>query len=181
MRRRNWLIWSAAAGVSLARPSAGHAQGPGLWPLLSRWTDDHGRPVGARSWDAPGYVVTLAYGACRRICSSSLRFTEQVLAQSAQSGQPLQAIVLGLDAQEDRPQDWRALREVRRWDEARWHLLSADESQVRQVAAFLGVRIWRYDSHWMHDYQVMRVDGQGRVARKVTRFDERPEDLLAGR
>jgi protein SCO1 len=161
----------AAAGV--------RAQGgDGVYAAPARWLDDRGHTFELKSLQGRWTVVTMAYGACRRICSTSLRTLETVQALADARQQALSFVVVGLDPTQDKPADWAQLRQERRMTRANWHFLSGDTEGTRALAQQLGVRYWRYGEHTMHDFRIVLLNPQGQLVRSLGSFNDPAEQLL---
>jgi cytochrome oxidase Cu insertion factor (SCO1/SenC/PrrC family) len=149
-----------------------------LYGLPAQWTDERMQRFELKDLQGSWTVLTMAYGACRRICATSLRTLEQVQALADAQGTALNFIVVGLDPAQDKPADWAALRQERRLTRANWRFLSGSADSTRVLAQRLGVRYWRYGEHTMHDYRVVLIAPDGQVARRLDRFDEPASRLL---
>lgn len=149
-----------------------------VYALDLAWRDDRDRPFTLASLDGTPAVLTLAYGACRRVCSTSLRLMEQLQQLADRRGVALQFVVVGLDPEADRPADWAELRRERHLERANWHFLSGDAASVRRLAQRLGVRYWRQGEHLMHDFRLVQLSAEGRLARSLDHFGEPVDRLL---
>jgi cytochrome oxidase Cu insertion factor (SCO1/SenC/PrrC family) len=115
-------------------------------------------------WRGRMVVMTMAYGACRSICSSTLRTLEELQAEADRRGIALEVLVASIDPAEDTPQAWADYRKARRLAHARWTFLCGSSQATRALARFLGVRFWAYDEHLMHDFKIVRLDANGAIA-----------------
>jgi cytochrome oxidase Cu insertion factor (SCO1/SenC/PrrC family) len=122
--------------------------------------------------------MTMAYGACRRVCSTSLRVLQSVQALADERQLSLSFVVVGLDPDQDKPADWAEFRRDRALMRANWRFLSGDEASTRRLAQSLGVRYWRYGEHTMHDFRVVLLSPEGQLVRSMQAFDESPLLLL---
>ena len=114
----------------------------------------------------------MAYGACRRICSTSLRLLEQLQALADERHAKLNIVVVGLDPSQDRPADWAEYRAERKLSRANWQFLSGDEASTRRLANRLGVHYWRYGEHTMHDFRIVLLSAQDLPVRYMDKFDQ---------
>lgn len=154
------------------------ASGQDVFAGSGPWLDDSNRSFGLQALRDSPTVVTLAYGACRRVCSSSLRVLEQLQAHVDARGQVLNFIVIGLDPRQDRPADWAAYRAEHKLVRPNWQFLSGDAKSTAQIAARLGVRYWSYGEHVMHDFRIVRVSPDGRIVAVMTAPDQGLATLL---
>lgn len=166
-----------AAALPAVLPAPG-AEVADVYRLPGPWRDDQARPFELAQLAGQPAVMTLAYGACRRICSTSLRLMEQLQQAADRRGLRLQFVVIGIDPASDTPADWADFRRDRRLQRANWHFLSGDTAAVRRVAQRLGVRIWHTGDHLMHDFRIVQLAADGRLARSVDHFGEPVEALL---
>jgi protein SCO1/2 len=142
------------------------------------WLDEYSRPLSLRSLRGRSVVLTLAYGACRRVCSTSIRIMERLQALADVQGVALDFVVVGLDPSQDKPADWADFRAQRKNSRNNWHFLSGDPAAIRALTQRLGVNVWRIDSYWMHDFKIVLLSPQGLVLRTMDRFDQTLETLL---
>lgn len=175
MRTARQLRWWVAV---LAAICWGHAGAQDLFRQAGPWQDDTGATFQLESLYGTPTVVTMAYGACRRVCSTSLRMMEQLQALADARQVTLNFVVIGLDPQADRPADWAAYRTEHRLQRPNWHFLSGSEAATRQFARRLGVRYWRYGEHTLHDLRIVLLSGTAQPLRSVVAFDDRVESLL---
>ncbi len=172
--RRHWLVLaSGGLGPAAAQPATAD-----LYRNASGWLDDQAQPWRLEALRGRYTVLTMAYGACRRICSTSLRVMESLQQRADERGQPLDFVVIGLDPAGDKPADWAAWRRDRHLSRPNWHFLWGDEAATRAIAQQLGVKVWRVDQHLMHDYKIVLLSPQGQLLRTVDRFDQALDTLL---
>jgi cytochrome oxidase Cu insertion factor (SCO1/SenC/PrrC family) len=120
----------------------------------------------------------MAYGACRRVCSSSLRVLEKLQALADERQVRLNIVVVGLDPSQDKPIDWAEFRAERKLNRPNWQFLSGDAASVHSLAQLLGVRYWRYGEHTMHDFRIVLLSAQGQPLRSMDHVDEGLATLL---
>jgi protein SCO1/2 len=168
-----WLCWAAALASV-----AGDLRAQEVHRLPARWQDDQGQAYELGALHGRWAVMTMAYGACRRICSTSLRLMENLQVLADERGVALDFVVVGLDPAQDKPADWAALRATRKLMRPNWHFLSGDEATTRALAQRLGVRYWRYGDHTMHDFKIVLVTPEGRVLRSLEHFNGELGTLL---
>lgn len=157
---------------------AGAARAQDLYRLPGAWVDEAAQPYALERLYGRATVLTMAYGACRQVCSTSLRMMEQLQALADERGLELNFVVVGLDPAQDRPSDWAAYRAAHRLERANWHFLSGSADATRRLARRLGVRAWRYGDHLMHDLRIVLLSPQAQPLRTISSFDERLETLL---
>lgn len=174
--RPNHLVCIAAAALLCG--AAPHVDAQDVYRDRTPWLTDRSQPFMLDALSGRATVITMAYGACRRICSTSLRIMESLQALADQRGQDLNFVVIGLDPRDDKPSDWASFRAERKLTRANWQFLSGDEAATRRIAQRLGVHYWRYDEHVMHDFRIVLLSSTGRVMRSMDRFDDPLEQLV---
>lgn len=173
MQRRAALL-----GLLAAAPAARPSPPPSLYALRDWWLDDAGEPAQLQRWRGQPVIVSMEYSACRFICSANWRRLQQVQAEADRRGQEPQFVVLSIDPDNDTPATWRAYRREKGLQRRNWHFLSAARPATERAAAWLGVRWWMFDGHLMHDFKIVRLDADGRLAAAMSSFDEPPALLL---
>jgi len=174
-----WLQWLARVVVAVAAVCAiGAAAAQDIFRPSGRWLDDQGRPYRLDALYGTPTVITMAYGACRRVCSTSVRMMEQVQRLADARQLELNFVVIGLDPNADRPEDWAQVRAEHHLERSNWHFLSGDEAAIRQLARRLGVHYWRYGEHIMHDLRIVLLSAQAQPLKSIDAFDQAAETLL---
>jgi protein SCO1/2 len=164
------------AGLTLGL--LGGAMAQDVYRAPGRWLDDRGATFELASLKGTPTVLTMAYGACRRICSTSLRAMEQVQALADQRHLAVNFVVIGLDPTQDKPADWAAFRADRKLGRPNWIFLTGDEDSTREAAQRLGVHYWRIGEHTMHDFKIVLLSPAGKITRSMEAFDDSPDLLL---
>jgi protein SCO1/2 len=150
----------------------------GLWELAGLWEDDQERRVTMAEWAGRPALLTMAYGSCRRICSTSLRLLQQAQQEADARGIDLSVIVVSLDPRVDTPAAWRQFRQERALQRPNWHFLEGSPALVQRVAALLEMKYWVYDDHVLHDLRIAAVDAAGRIVARMDWVDEPPRRLI---
>ena len=152
--------------------------GQDVYSVKGPWLDEQSRTFDLETLRNSHAVITMAYGSCRRVCSTSLRVVEQLAERAKQRHIALTLVVVGLDPAHDKPSDWATLRAERGLTDGNISFLSGSEASTRQLAQRIGVKYWRYDGHVMHDFRIVLVSPQGKVVRSIDRFDDDINALL---
>jgi protein SCO1/2 len=151
-----------------------------LYALPSDWTDDQGRHVRLEQFRGSQSFIAMAYGACRKICSTTLRRMEELQKLADAQHLDVRFILVSLDPKSDTAETWREFRHMHRLERANWTFLSGSDQATRAVAVRLGIGYWLYDDHVLHDFGIALLSPNGEIVRKLTWQDQRLEILLAG-
>jgi cytochrome oxidase Cu insertion factor (SCO1/SenC/PrrC family) len=163
-------VFLCAASFSACAQEVHQSPGP--------WFTDSALAFSMASLQGTPTVMTMAYGACRKICSTSLRTLEKVQALADEKRLKLNFVVVSLDPQQDKPADWAALRADHKLTRSNWQFLSGDTASTRELARRLNLRYWRYGEHTMHDFKIVLLGADGKLLRSIEAFDDNPQRLL---
>ena len=140
-------------------------------------TDSAGRTADWEQLRGKPRLVSMFYTSCQYICPlivESGKAVERQLtpAQRARLGVAL----ISMDPARDTP---RALAKVirdRKIDAGRWLLASPPKSDVRQVAAVLGIRYRQLaDGEFNHTSALVLVDARGRILARTETLGSKPD------
>jgi protein SCO1/2 len=151
-----------------------------LYALPFDWTDDQGHHVRLEQFRGSQSFIAMAYGACRKICSTTLRRMEELQKLTDAQHLDVRFILVSLDPKTDTAEAWREYRHMRHLERSNWTFLSGTDQATRAVAVRLGIGYWLYDDHVLHDFGIALLAPNGEIVRKLTWQDQRLEILLAG-
>ncbi|MYM38751.1 SCO family protein [Duganella qianjiadongensis] len=177
-RRTDWRHWLAGAVLGACALAA---QAVGLlYQMPYRWVDTDGQSLKLSQYQGKPVVLTLAYGACKKICSSSIYAMEQMQVLADRHKTELQFVIVSLDPEQDTPADWRELRKTRKLQRPNWNVLSGSVADTRALAAALGITVWRYHDHVLHDFGIALLDANGNIVRTMRHYDDSIPAFLQG-
>ena len=162
----------------LATPASQSASGARVWELPGAWEDDQGRRVAMADWRGQPALLTLAYGACHRVCSTSLRLLQQAQQDADARKVALSVIVVSLDPRVDTPAAWREFRSDHDLHRPNWHFLGGTAAQTQRVADLLEMKYWVYDDHVLHDLRIAAVDAAGHIVARIDWVDDPTRRLI---
>lgn len=168
---------AAVAVATMAMAQLCSAASPSAYRLELEFVDDHLSKRALAEWQGRPVVIAMAYGACRSICSTTLRTLEAIQARADRINQPIEILVVSIDPHDDTPQAWADYRKAHRLTRSNWTFLSGSVPATRKLGQFLGIRFWSYDEHVMHDFKIVRLGADGGV-QAVLDWDHREPDLL---
>ena len=164
--------WARVMAALALCASCGATHAQGVYQASGAWLDDQGRPFRWEVLRGGFTVVNMAYGACRRVCSTSLRRMEELQRLADVRRVALSFVVVGIDPSLDRPIDWAAYRVDRKLNRSNWQFLTGDAMATRRLAARLGVRYWHYGDHVMHDFRIALLAPDGRLVATLNAPDD---------
>ena len=116
---------------------------------------------------APLVVVTMAYTACRKICSTTALVLSDLQQRLDTMGQPAEFIIVSYDPSNDSPADWRDYRTRRGLTRSSWHFLTGETGATRLLARYLDLDFWSYHDHIVHDFRIVLFDARWRAVGEV--------------
>ena len=148
------------------------------------WRDSDGSEFKFSSARASRVVVTMAYTACRQVCSPTILVLNDLQQKLDELKQPAEFIVVTLDPQNDSPAEWLDYRKRRGLTRSNWRFLTGSESDTRRLARLLEINSWTYHEHIVHDFRIVVFDPHWRTLANVdwARMGQLPQALgLAAR
>ena len=164
------LIRAALAGL-LAMAAAQSLAGL-LYLLPYHWTDSDGRAMTLKQLRGTPTVLTMSYGASKKVCATAILRMEQMQAMANRDKTPLQFVVVGFDASQDTPEDWKELRQARKLNRPNWFFLSGNGRDVKGLAGNLGLNYSINADHVMFDFGITLLDTEGNPLRKMKFADD---------
>ena len=142
-----------------------------LYQLKASLTAQDGREIGLDVYRGQPVLVTMFYASCQATCPliiDTLRSVERKL--DAGQRKNVRVLLISIDPEHDTAEALAATAQQRRVDTSRWTLARTDETQVRRIAAALGVQYRRLpDGQFSHATLISALDSQGRI---VTQSDQ---------
>jgi protein SCO1/2 len=135
-----------------------------LEQLPQDWLDDQGRDINLAEFRGRRIYFTMAYATCRRVCPMTMAHLQELQSEIEASGQSAEFVIIGYDPAVDDPQAWHQYRRSRGLLRDNWHFLTGTPTTAEQLAHRLGFPFWKYDRHVMHEYRIVIVDEQGKLA-----------------
>jgi protein SCO1/2 len=169
------LALRALAGPPAADPS------DSVYQLKAPLTAQDGREIGLDVYRGQPVLVTMFYASCQATCPliiDTLRSVERKL--DAGEIKNLRVLLVSIDPEHDTAEALMATARERRLDTSRWTLARTDETQVRRIAAALGVQYRKLpDGQFSHSTQISVLDGAGKIATQSDKLGVADEKLVA--
>ncbi|WMW81753.1 SCO family protein [Undibacterium cyanobacteriorum] len=181
-RRLLTLLWASSlstpAGLTLL-PNYANAQPSSLlYQLPYQWLNDNGQATRLDHFKGKPSILVMSYGACKKVCSTSLMRMEQMQTILDQKKVEANFVIVGLDPVNDKPEDWRAYRKLRKLERENWYFLSGNAGDIKSLASQLGINYWVYHDHIMHDFSITLLDREGNTLKRMTNGGENLENFL---
>ena len=143
------------------------------------WVESNGRDFRLADVGSPLVVMTMAYTACKKICSNTSLVLGEIQRRFDEMKQPAEFVVVSYDPRNDSPADWQDYRRRRGLQRATWHFLTGDAVSTRALARQLDLDFWTYHEHIVHDFRIVLFDSHWNVIGEVdwSSVDRLPEIL----
>jgi cytochrome oxidase Cu insertion factor (SCO1/SenC/PrrC family) len=109
----------------------------------------------------------MAYSTCRQVCSFTLHRLEELQQSADRAKTPIEIVVISYDPSVDGPGSWSIYRRHHHLDRTNWHFLTGGAASTRQFAAAMQFPYWSYDDHLVHDFRILLIGPDGRIARNL--------------
>jgi len=170
-RRLMAMLWAVLA-ANLVAPLAAAATLEAAPTTLDSVTfvgrDDHGTAAKLSDWRGKTVLLTMAYSSCREVCSFTLHRLEELQRSADRAGIAIEVVVISYDPKTDSPTSWSDYRQHHGLAHTNWHFLTGSSADTEKFAHALHFRYWRYDEHIVHDFKVLLIEPDERIATTLT-------------
>jgi cytochrome oxidase Cu insertion factor (SCO1/SenC/PrrC family) len=135
--------------------------------LPPTWTDDGGRLLSLPDLRGRTVIITMAYTNCRRTCSTTMLRLQEIQRILDVKGKSAEFVIVSYDPENDDAAAWTQFRKNRNLTRPNWHFLSGRKSDTRRIANLLGLDFWAYDSHILHDFNIVVLNAEGAYDRQI--------------
>ncbi|MBN8549343.1 MAG: SCO family protein [Deltaproteobacteria bacterium] len=153
----------AVCAVAVETPS------DSLYLVPFEWKDQAGRSLDMSSFKGKPVVLTLAYTKCKTACPLTMQRIKNVAGALKNKVPDAQFVIVSLDPKNDTPETLAKFKEQYKLDDARWHLLTGSEADVRKLAVLLGYSFQQQagDGEIAHSNKIFGLDKEGRIATEL--------------
>jgi len=163
------LVSKCLISLFMTAALAGELSGDSLYRLQIPLQTADGSTVALADLRGKPALITLFYSQCSSVCpmvTVQLQNIERHLTQTARRN--LTILMLSLDSDRDTPQALQTFKQTHHIDDPRWIVARASASDVRTLAAVLGVRYRQLpDQSFNHSAIIALADGEGVIKAHV--------------
>ena len=151
-----------------------------LHQLPALWQDHRNQSVALKDLSGQAVIVTMIYAGCQTACPVLVEDVKRLYhnlddAQQANT----RVLVVSFDAQQDTPDVLHSYAQNMGADRPGWHFVTGNESDIRTIAAVLGIRYRESPSGGFDHSNVIAVlDRQGEILGRQEGLMQSPERLL---
>ncbi|MEO5623388.1 MAG: SCO family protein [Dokdonella sp.] len=162
-------------------PAPTNLPGDSVYQLDVSLLDQDGRAMHFADGRGKPRLVTMFYSSCQFMCPliiDTLRQTEHALPPAAR--QQLDVLMVSFDAEKDTPAVLKGVAEKRHLDTPRWMLARASSSDVRRIAAVLGIQYRKMrDGEFSHSSVLVLLDADGRIVARTEKMGVQDPQFVA--
>lgn len=150
-----------------------------LHQLSASWRDHRNQPMTLKDLSGQAVIVTMIYANCQTACPVLVEDVKRLYhglddAQQANT----RVLVVSFDAERDTPEALHRYAIDMGADRPGWHFLTGDESDIRTIAAVLGIRYRENPSGGFDHSNVIAVlNRQGEIVGRQEGLMQSPERL----
>lgn len=147
----------------------------------ARWTDQEGNPIQLASFSGKPVLISMIFTrcgyACPRIVHDMKRIGEEL---DEEIGKEVQYVLVSIDPDHDTPAMLRLFAGAHGLDSGRWTLLRGEESDIRVLAALLGVRYKKDPNElYSHTNLITLLDEKGEIVHRQKGLNVAPDETVA--
>jgi protein SCO1/2 len=144
--------------------------GESVYQLSMDLTDQDGRALALADLRGSPVLVTMFYGSCSNVCpmiAYHLRRIERALPEAQRSR--LRVLMVSFDPKRDTPAALHEFARAHQADPVRWTVARAEEAQVQDLAAVLGIRYRELDGGvFNHSSVITLLDRDGMIRARTS-------------
>ncbi len=148
-----------------------------IYQINSTFTNQDGRNFQLQERQGKAQVVALFYTSCRFVCPLiiySAKAVDRALSNAEQK--KLSILLVSMDPNRDTPAILKSVAIQRKIDLQRWTLARTNVTDVRTLAAVLGVRYRELDDgEFNHTSVLILLDDKGRIKARTETLGSKPD------
>jgi cytochrome oxidase Cu insertion factor (SCO1/SenC/PrrC family) len=171
------------AAPVVAAKSGGDAATAALLPLGSVywtpgvWTSQRGESASLRSLRGKFQIVAMGFTSCQFACPRLMADMRLIEKQLGEASRPLVSFVFAsFDTKRDTPENMAAFAKKNSLEH--WSFLTANESDVRSLAAVLGVKYEAIEGDFAHSNSIYLLSRDGEILHRQDGLGATPEAML---
>lgn len=154
--------------------------GESLYQLALPLTDQDGETVSLQAFHGRPVLVTMFYTSCDGVCPMlAFAMRRMVAALPPEQRGRLRAVLVSFDPARDSPQALQEFAKLHQLGKPQWLLARAEDSDVRELAAVLGIRYRQLPSGvYSHSAVITLLDDDGVILARTTNLQALDPDFM---
>ena len=154
--------------------------GESVYQLPMSLTDQNGKTTMLAALRGQPVLVAMFYTSCDNVCPMiawQIRRIEQALPEAQRAR--LRVLMVSFDPARDTPEALRRFADAHKADPSRWVVARAEENEVRNLAAVLGIRYRELDNGvFNHSSMITLLDADGMIRARTSDLKNVDEEFL---
>jgi protein SCO1/2 len=140
-----------------------------LHQVPTTWINQNSESVQIKDFAGQPLIVVMFYGKCTETCPMLIQRTWKLYSSlSEETQEKINVLAVSFDYKNDSPEALKEYAEYEQLDLPGWHFVTADQTDIRQLATLLGVQYReRNDGHFDHSNLITVLDKHGNISRRI--------------
>ena len=140
-----------------------------LHQIPTKWVNQNSETKQIKDFAGEPLIVVMFYGKCTETCPMLIQRTWKLYSSLSEETQgKLNVLAVSFDFKNDTPDALKEYAEYEQLDLPGWHFVTADQTDIRQLATLLGVQYReRSDGHFDHSNLITVLDKNGNISRRI--------------
>jgi len=140
-----------------------------LHQIPTKWVNQNSETKQIKDFAGEPLIVVMFYGKCTETCPMLIQRTWKLYSSlSEETQEKLNVLAVSFDYKNDTPEALKEYAEYEQLDLPGWHFVTADQTDIRQLATLLGVQYReRSDGHFDHSNLITVLDNYGNISRRI--------------
>jgi len=140
-----------------------------LHQVPTKWVNQNSETIKIKDFAGQPLIVVMFYGKCTETCPMLIQRTWKLYSSlSEETQEKLNVLAVSFDYKNDTPEALKEYAEYEQLDLPGWHFVTADQTDIRQLATLLGVQYReRSDGHFDHSNLITVLDNYGNISRRI--------------
>lgn len=151
-----------------------------LYLLDAVWNDQHAQPMRLVSLRGKPVVLSMIFTSCGWACPTIVQDMKKIAGRLLEDVQDdVHYVLVSMDPERDTPDVLVRYARTHQLDDSRWTLLRGESTDVRQLAALLGIR-YRKESNgqFSHTNMITILNEEGEVVHVHMGLESDPTDTV---
>lgn len=137
-----------------------------LYQMPAEWINQNGETIRLEDFDGQPLILVMFYGQCTGTCPVLIQRTWKLYSDIGEDVRDrVQVLAVSFDTKNDTPEALKAYAEYEQLDIPGWNFVTAQHSDVRELAMLLGVQYReRSDGHYEHSNLITVLDADGKIS-----------------
>ena len=140
-----------------------------LHQIPTTWINQNSEAIQIKDFAGQPLIVVMFYGKCTETCPMLIQRTWKLYSSLSEETQKIiNVLAVSFDYKNDTPDALKEYAEYEQLDLPEWHFVTAEQTDIRQLAALLGVKYReRSDGHFDHSNLITVLDPFGNISRRI--------------